>query len=190
MLRDLIEKTRTYRRFHEDVPVSMDVLRDLIDLARIGASAANLQPLKYILVNTPQQNARVFETLAWAGYLTDWPGPEPGERPAAYVVILGDTTIAKKFDVDPGIAAQNILLGAVEKGLGGCMFGSVKRDQLRASFQIPGHLEILYAIALGKPRETVVLEPLRADGSIRYYRDRKGVHHVPKRALDEIIVNP
>lgn len=181
-------KNRSYRRFYQEESISMDVLRDLVDLARFSPSAANRQPLKYILANEPEQNAKIFSCLGWAGYLKDWPGPKEGERPSAYIVILGDTRITDDFYCDHGIAAQSIMLGAVEKGLGGCIIASVNREKLREVLQIPEDYRILLVLALGKTRETVVLEELGADGDIRYWRDPEGTHHVPKRSLSELII--
>jgi nitroreductase len=188
MLEDLIRKNRSYRRFHQDVPVDLETLRALVNLARLSASANNLQPLKYILSCQPETNARIFPHTRWAGYLKDWSGPAEGERPAAYIVILGDTEIRKSFGCDHGIAAQSIMLGATERGLGGCMIGSIDKSGLRQVLDIPEQQEILLILALGKPRETVVLEEVGPDGDIRYYRDAQGVHHVPKRSLDELIL--
>lgn len=188
MISDLILKNRSYRRFDENESISRDTLVELVELARLSASAANLQPLKYILSSGHERNKQIFETLSWAGYLTDWNGPAEGERPAGYIIVLGDTGISKNIGCNHGIAAQSILLGAVERGLGGCIFGSIDRNQLRKSLNIPEHLEILIVIALGKPVEKVVVEPVGEDGSIRYYRDENNVHHVPKRSIDEIII--
>ena len=188
MIRDLIKKTRSYRRFHQDHTIELETLMELVDLARLSAAAGNLQPLKYMLSNEPERNETICQNLAWAGYLKDWPGPSEGERPSAYIIVLGDTRICKSFGCDHGIASQNILLGAVEKGLGGCMIGSVKREKLRKELNIADHFEILLVLALGKPRETVVLETVGADGDIKYWRDIEGVHHVPKRSLEDIIV--
>jgi nitroreductase len=188
MLKDLIRKNRSFRRFYEDEAVSEQTLRDLIDLARISASASNKQPLKYMLSCAPATNAKIFPLLAWAGYLADWPGPAEGERPAAYIIMLGDTEISEEFGVDPGIAMQSIMLGAAEKGLGGCILGSVKRVPLRRELAIPERYKVLDVIALGKPRETVVLETVGEDGDIKYWRDENDIHHVPKRPLDDIIV--
>ncbi|MHB9035351.1 MAG: nitroreductase family protein [Armatimonadota bacterium] len=188
MLRDLVRANRSYRRFVESEKISVETLRELIDLARCSASGANLQSLKYIISNTPERNELIFPATAWAGYLKDWDGPCEGERPSAYIVILGDTSISKNFFCDHGIAAQTILLGATEMGLGGCMIASVDRDLLRRNLQISEQYDVLLIIALGKPAETVVLEDVGADGSIKYYRDESGVHHVPKRLLDDLIV--
>jgi len=188
MLEDLIRKNRSYRRFHQDVPVPLETLRALVHLARLSASAANLQPLKYILSADPETNARIFPHTRWAGYIKDWPGPEEGEQPAAYVVILGDTEIRKQFGCDHGIAAQSIMLGAVERSLGGCILGAIDRDGLRQALDIPEQYEILHVLALGKPKETVVIEDVGPDGDIKYYRDDEGVHHVPKRSLEELIL--
>ncbi len=188
-LRDLVIRNRSYRRFDESHRIPRETLVELVDLARHTASAANRQPLKYLLSNDPRTNERIFPCLAWAAYLTDWPGPAPGERPTAYIVLLVDTRITKDWWCDDGIAAQTILLGAVERGLGGCMIGAVQRERLRQALGIPEHLLIRLVIALGKPAETVVIEDLPPGGDIRYWRDAQGVHHVPKRRLEELILS-
>jgi nitroreductase len=188
MIRDLIMKNRSYRRFAQAEEIGRETLRELVDLARMSPSGANAQPLKYVLSAEPERNALIFQHLAWAGYLKDWPGPEQGERPAAYIVILGDTRLKPEFGVDPGIAAQSMLLGAVERGLGGCILASIKRQELARDLDIPEYFEILLVIALGVPVEQVRLEAMGADGDIKYWRDDQGVHHVPKRSLDELIV--
>jgi len=188
MLKDLILKNRSYRRFNQEETIELETLKELVDLARLSGSGANLQPLKYILSNDPQKNALIFEQLAWAGYLEDWQGPVEGERPSAYIILVGDTKIRKSPYCDHGIAAQSILLGAGEKGLGGCMIGSIQKKKLCQLLKIPDRFEILLVIALGKPIEKVVIETAR-NGDIKYWRDENDIHHVPKRPLEEIILD-
>ena len=188
MLRDLIIKNRSYRRFRQSVAVERETLCELVDLARLSASAANMQPLKYVLSYEAERNAEIFRHVGWAGYLKDWPGPAQGERPAAYIIILCDTQISEFADCDHGIAAQSILLGATEKGLAGCMIGTVQRKELSAALGIPSRYKILLVLALGEPAEKVVLEATGPDKGIEYRRDAEGVHHVPKRPLDELIL--
>ena len=188
MIEELIRKNRSCRRFFQDEVITHETLAWLVNLARLSASAANLQPLKYLLSTDFHKNETIFSCLAWAGYLKDWPGPEEGEHPAAYIVILGDKGIAANFGCDHGIAAQSILLGARAVGLGGCMLGSINREQLRRFLAIPETYEILLVIALGRPKEEVVLEDVGPDGNIKYWRDAAGIHHVPKRRLEDIII--
>jgi nitroreductase len=185
--KDLVLANRSYRRFDGSHKVPEAVLRDLVSLARTTPSAANRQPLKYVLSCSPGGNALVFGTLAWAAYLPDWKGPPESERPTAYIVLLLDRSITQAADVDVGIAAQTILLGAAERGLGGCMFGSVKRDELARRLGLPDTLAIALVIAIGRPVEKVVLDDLAPGGSIRYWREPDGTHHVPKRCLPELI---
>ena len=188
-IKELVLKNRSYRRFYGEHAIDRDTLEELVDLAQHSASGANVQPLKFFLSHTPEMNANIFSHLGWAGYLKDWPGPDEGERPSAYIIILGDKNIKQSFGCDHGIAAQSILLGAVERGLGGCMLASVdRRDELSAKLGLSENLLILLVLALGKPKETVVIDPLGDDGDIKYWRDEDGVHHVPKRSLDELIV--
>lgn len=183
---DLVCETRTRRRFVQASRIPGDVLLELADMARQTSSVANLQPLKYVLSNEPEMNEKIFSTLGWAAYLKDWPGPEPGERPAGYIVILQDESIAKKVDCDHGIAAWTIMLGAADQGLGACIFGNVKHQRLGEILELPEGLSIMLVVALGEPAETVVMEDVR-DGDIRYYRDENGVHHTPKRSLEEVV---
>ena len=187
--RKIVEKNRSFRRFHEDAAIDIDTLKGFVDLARLSASGANAQPLKYVLANDEPTNSKIFAHLSWAGYLEHWHGPPKGERPAAYVIVLLDTTVRKDAGVDHGIAAQTIMLAACEQGLGGCILGSIKRKALGEALHIPTHFEILLVLALGKPKETVQVEPVGLDGNIRYWRDEEDVHHVPKRSLDEILVS-
>lgn len=185
----LIKQCRSYRRFDETYPIDRKTLWDLVTFAQYSPTGGNLQPIKFWLSNSPKMNERIFPQLAWAGALDDWDGPEEGERPSAYIIILGDTQIRKHSGVDHGIAAQSIMLGAAERGLGGCMIGSIKREALRKILNIPERFEILLVLALGKPAEIVVTESLRISGDINYYRDENDIHHVPKRSLEELIIN-
>ncbi|MDI6774457.1 MAG: nitroreductase family protein [Verrucomicrobiota bacterium] len=188
MIRDLALRNRTCRRFQQNESVTMRTLLKLVDLARLSPSGGNMQPLKYILSCDREKNAMIFPHLAWAAYLKDWNGPAEGERPSAYIIVLCDTAIRQSADCDAGIACQSILFGATELELGGCIVGSVQRDKLRKALQIPANCEIALVIALGKRKEQARIEPVKADGDIKYWRDADGVHHVPKRALEGIVL--
>jgi nitroreductase len=186
--RELVSKSRSYRRFDPTVAVTPAAVGDLVDLARRSPSAANRQPLRYVASCGPAMNAKIFATLSWAGALTDWPGPAEGERPTAYVVILHDRDVCESAPHDAGIAAQTLLLAAVSMGLGGCMFGSVRRPALREILRLPDNLEIVLVVALGAPVERVVLEEAQPGGSLKYYRDPDRTHHVPKRRLQDVLL--
>jgi len=188
MLADLVLKNRSYRRFYQKHVVELETLEDFVNLARLSASGGNVQPLKYILSCDPQKNALIFPHLTWAAFLKDWPGPNDGERPSAYIIILGDREISQSFGCDQGIAAQTILLAAAERGLGGCIIGTIQRENLRTALEIPPRFDILLVLALGKPKERVMIERVDASGNTKYWRDDKEVHHVPKRSLEDIII--
>ncbi|MDR2065445.1 MAG: nitroreductase family protein [Prevotellaceae bacterium] len=189
MIKELICKNRSYRRFYEDAIIDVQTLKSLVDLARLSPSGRNIQPLKYIISNNREINEKIFATLAWAGYLKDWNGPVKGERPSAYIVAVVDKNITQsKPEHDEGIISQSILLGAVEKGLGGCIIGSVKRQELAEILKISSQYEIALVIALGKPKENVVITDVK-NNDIKYFRDEDAVHYVPKRSLDDIILD-
>jgi len=188
--RELVEKNRTYRRFYQDVEITRETLEELIDLARLTGSGGNRQPMKFFLSCDREMNAKIFPNTLWAAYLKEWPGPGEGERPAAYIVVVEDKSIGMVNPrADLGIAAQTILLGAVEKGLGGCMIAAFKKKEVAEVLNLPeDKYEPLLVIALGKPKEEVVIDEVGPDGDIKYWRDENQVHHVPKRALKDLII--
>ena len=188
MIKTLVLKNRSYRRFYQNEKIEIATLKELIDLARVCASAANLQPLKYIISNDDIKNESIFKTLGWAGYLKEWKGPTDGEKPSAYIVIVNDLSLSNNPLMDIGIAAQSILLGSVEKDLGGCMLCNINKKVLASVLNLDDNYEIMLVIALGKPKEQVVIDEIGLSSDVKYWRDEKEVHHVPKRGLDEIIL--
>lgn len=188
MLLDLVRKSRSYRRFYEEKEITIEELKQLVELARISPSGANKQPLKYILSVSTTKNQEIFETLAWAGYFKEWNGPKEGERPSAYIIMLRDKNIMNSISLDEGISAQTIFLGATERGFGGCFIGAVNRAKLSEVLKLEENYEIALVIALGYPKEEVILEEIKENGDYKYYRDEFEVHHVPKRTLKEIVI--
>jgi len=194
MVQKLIEQNRSYRRFRQETHISEEDLVSFIEAVRYSPSPRNQQALKFILVNDAEMNSKLFPHLSWAGALSDWNGPDEGERPSAYIIILGDNSIipeGKKtyHEVASGIAAQSILLAAVEKGYGGCMIAAIQRKPIRELFNIDNKFEILLVLALGQPKENVVIEEMPENGNYNYWRDDQMIHHVPKRSLKDIIIN-
>lgn len=187
MLKELVEKTRSYRRFYEEKKLSREDLVDCINLARLTASGSNKQPLRYLVFTDEKMNAEIYPNLKWAGYLTEWDGPEKGERPTGYIFLVEPEGVNATHD--EGIAAQTIMLAAMEKGIGGCMLGSIDRVSLAKVIGLPEGYTIKLCLAFGYPKEEVVLEEVSAKDDIKYYRDENQVHHVPKIKLDEIILN-
>ena len=185
--KQLVKDNRSCRRFDNNCKIDTDTLKALVGLARNCASAANKQPLKFIICRDEQKNSEIYACLGWAAYLKDWPGPEKAEQPSAYIVIMGDHTISDNFWCDHGIAAQTILLGARTMGLGGLMFGAINIKKLKNHLNIPDHLEVKLVVALGKPVEEIRIDEVGEDGDIKYWRDENKVHHVPQRKLNDLI---
>lgn len=188
MIRELVLKNRSYRRFYQEKSIEMSTLRELVDLARLSPSGANKQILKYILSNTKEKNDEINKCIFWAGYYKDWDGPEEGEKPSAFMVIVKDTTLGSGTPQDDGIVVQSILLGAVEMGLGGCIIANIDRKNLREKLNLDDKYEISLVLALGYPKEEVVIENINESGDVEYWRDENQVHHVPKRTLEELII--
>lgn len=185
-----VRACRSYRRFDEGDPIPGTLLAELANLARLTASGANRMPLRFRLVSSANERDMVFSQLKWAGALKDWDGPEEGERPTGYIVIC-DEGHGATTSVDEGIAAQTIMLAAVEAGFGGCMLHAFNKAGVSQALGLEGEgIEPLMVLALGRPAEKVVLEPLSAspDGSTNYWRDAESVHHVPKRSLEDVLI--
>lgn len=186
MIDDLIAETRTFRRFDQQKQVSSTLVNQLIDLARLGGSARNLQPWKYMICQDSNHCQTIFPHLGWAGYIPTWPGPADGERPTAYILCLLDTSLSTDADVDLGIASQNILLGAMAHGIGGCRIASFSKH-LAELLNLPAHLQLKLVIALGYPAEEVSIVDSGDQGSIKYWHKGQD-HFVPKRSLAEILL--
>ena len=185
-----VRACRSYRRFDEGDPIPGTLLAELANLARLTASGANRMPLRFRLVSSANERDMVFSQLKWAGALKDWDGPEEGERPTGYIVIC-DVGHGATTSVDEGIAAQTIMLAAVEAGFGGCMLHAFNKAGVSQALGLEGEgVEPLMVLALGRPAEKVVLESLSAspDGSTNYWRDAESVHHVPKRSLEDVLI--
>ncbi len=185
---DLIKKSRSYRRFYQDVKIKREELELMVEAARFSPSSRNIQPLKFYISNDGELNGQIFTTLAWAGYLTDWDGPEAGEQPSGYIVIIHDKSISESYSCDNGIFAQSILLQATELGYGGCIIASVKRAELHRILGLNDNLEIALVIALGKPKEEIVVDDMQ-NNEYKYWRENTKIHHVPKRTINELIIN-
>jgi nitroreductase len=190
MLKDLLVASRSFRSFDESVKIDREMLLDWVDHTRFAPSSINLQMLKFRIVYSKEETARVLPLTRWAGKLKDISLPPAGHAPVAYVVICADNAVvsgADRFQKDVGICAQTIMLAAAESGFGGCMIGSFSPVELASALTIPSHLTPMLVLALGKPDETVRLTNADADGGVTYYREN-GIHYVQKRALKDLIV--
>ena len=190
-LYDLVLKNRSYRSFNNTRAVTEAELRELVECARVCPSAANKQPLRYRLFSTPEEMACVLSHTKWAAALLDWHFPPDGHEPTAAIVICHDRDVIPTESAsatDVGIAAQTMLLAAAERGLGGCMIANFNRSALQDDLAIAENLVPVLVIAIGEPDEEIILETVGQDGKTSYYRDTNGVHHVPKRSLEDIIV--
>lgn len=183
---EVIYKRRTIRRFKQD-PVSLDILKKLVDYARVAPMAKNVQALDFIIIQDPEIRKKLFPLVGWAGSLPqEQRTPEKGREPTAYIILLVNKEVKPAYvDFDVGAAAENILLGAVTFGLGTCWMGNVRFRKLKALFEIPDFYDIKQVISLGIPDEESTMEPF--SDSYKYWKDEKGNMHVPKRALDDII---
>lgn len=183
---EIIQKRRTIRRFKQ-TPIPNEMILKIIDAARVAPSASNLQPLEYIIVNDHSKIEALFTYTGWAGYLPkDIGRPPDDKKPVAFIVILYNTGIKTNWlGHDIGAATENMILTALEAGIGACWIGSVEREKIRALFHIPENYEINCILALGFPDEKPVTEPM--SDSVKYFRDEAGCLHVPKRRLQTIL---
>ena len=191
MIKELIKKNRSVRGYDNSRDVTIEELREMVDCARLSASSVNMQPLKYILVNTVDGKARVLKQVSFAAKLSTLKLPHRGSEPMAYIVICQDEQISKSetgFLRDVGIVAQSITLAATELGLGACMLGYFSPDKLRQALDLSENLKPQLVISLGKSVEDIRIMDIEEGESTDYYRDEAGIHYVPKRKLDDVII--
>ncbi len=194
MIKDLVLKNRSYRLYDESFVMSREDLLGLVDVARFCASTTNKQALKFYITCDREEVESILPLTRWAGMLPQRGLPDEGKHPSAFIIVCVDRDIQpdpanKWIGYDAGIAAQSMLLAAAEKGLGGLMIGNVKFDELSALLKLPENMKPILAVAFGKPAEDVRLVDIPADGSTKYYRDENDVHYVPKRSLEELVIN-
>ena len=191
MIKDLVTIARSYRRYDQSCPLTESELRGLVDIARISNSGTNLQPFKYRIVWEQPLLDQLFAITKWGARYKNYSGPAQGEQPTGYIVICCDTDIrpAAASSLDTGIVAELLVLAAAEAGLGSCMIGNFSREKCRELLHLPEKIEPLLVVAFGKPNDTIVLEEIDNGESTDYYRDEKGVHHVPKRKLEDILLS-
>lgn len=191
MIRNTVLEARSYRTFDESKPVTKETLEAFLDTARFCASAANRQPLKYRLVYEKSEVEEVLAVTKWAGALPDMKLPPDGHHPTAFIVMCCDTEVCEMNEwvrFDAGIAAQTICLQAAEAEIGTCIIGAFNPEEMSKTLLIPKKFKPVAAIALGAPDETILLCNVPASGNTIYFRDKNNIHFVPKRSLEEIII--
>lgn len=192
MLKDLVKANRSYRGYDESRRVTKEELMEMADCARLAASSVNQQPLQYYLAWEKEEVDRIQALTKWAKGLPELTLPHPHMCPTAFIAICQNTKRGEslaRFQRDVGIAAQTILLSATEMGLGGCMIGNFGAGSVKEALALPEYLSPMLIVAVGKPAETIVLEEVEDGESIAYYRDEQDVHHVPKRKLEDVVLD-
>ena len=190
-LKELITATRSYRGYDHSFTIDRETLADFVDHARLSAASMNVQPLKYYLVYEPEMVDRIQPNTGWARQLPEAHLPHPGKEPSAFIAICQDTTIDEnlnRYQRDLGIVGWSMQMAATERGLAGIMLGTFNAGAVAEIMNLPDHIKPLLMVAFGKPDEKIVLTDV-VDGKFKYYRDENDVHYVPKRSLEEIILN-
>lgn len=192
MLKDLVIANRSYRGYDETYKLTREELLNLVDHARLAPSSINAQPLRYFLAWKPEEVGTIQSLTKWARQLPKMHLPHEGMCPTGFIVICQDTTVSEslsRFQKDVGIVAQTILLAAVEQGLGGCMIGNFTPKSVSTALQLDEKMMPMLIVAIGKPKEQIVLKELEEGGSTKYYRDENDVHYVPKHKLEDLIIS-
>lgn len=191
MLKDLVKKSRSYRGYNEQRQLTEEELKELVDYTRFCPSSLNGQPFRYYISWKKEEVDRIQAQTMWARALPEITLPHPGMCPTAFIIICQDTRLDEamnRYQRDVGIVAQTMLLAAAEKGLGGCMIGSFNAGEIRKELKLPEYLVPMLVVAIGEPKEKIVLKEIDEGESIAYYRDENDVHYVPKRKLKDIVI--
>jgi nitroreductase len=182
---DIIVSRRTVRQFQaESVPRL--VLERIVEAGKLAPSAANLQPLEFILADEDAVRRNVFPCLKWAAYIAPAGNPAPGHEPTAYVIVLVNSNVRENgYEYDVGAAMENMILAGLTEGVASCWLLSVDRDKIREIFAVPVTHKIDSVLALGYPAEEPKVEEIK--DSCRYWKEADGTFHVPKRRLKDVI---
>lgn len=189
--KNLLKSSRSTRGYDESRKVRREELEQLVDCARFTPSTMNMQPLRYRLVHEPEELQKLQPLTKWAGALKGMHLPKEGHCPQAFVVICHDTNIAAAgpgFARDVGIVSQTIMLTANVMGLGACILGAFSAEAVQKALNLEEHLIPMAMVAVGKPDETIMLTEVESGESVVYYRDENGVHYVPKRKLEDVLI--
>ena len=183
---ETIISRRTIRKFKQE-KIDPKILKKIVNAGRLAPSAANLQSLEYLIIDDEDLKKKVFPNIAWAGYIKPEGDPGKGEEPAAYIIILADKKINPAPERDIGASAENMNLVAGEEEIGCCWIGAFKKKKINEIIRVPANLSAELILAMGYPSEKPVPEDIEKGSSIKYYKDRSGTLHVPKRKLDDIL---
>ena len=182
-LESLLKRNRSYRGFDAARPVSREDLLGLLEVVPWVGSGNNAQPLRFRLV-CGEEATLVHPLVKLGAALPQEHLPHGGEEPSAYIVVCSDSS-GRAVDIDLGIAAQSILLRAVERGLGGIFILNFRADALQEALSLP--LPPLAVLGIGKPLERIFLLPARPGDSLAYYR-KDGAHFVPKLPVEDLLI--
>ncbi len=176
---------RSIRKFRQK-SIPSATLDKILESARLSPSAGNLQPCEFIVVNEAKAKDDLFSALKWAFYIAPKGNPGIDERPVTYIITIADTRKSASWGlVDSTIAMENMTLAAWSFGVGSCWMGAIDKERIRQMFAIPSNYSVEFVLALGYPKERSVVEAYK--GEVKYWKDDKGVLHVPKRSLKDIV---
>ncbi len=185
-LSKILQNRRTIRKFKQE-PISCSQLERYVEIARLSPSGANLQPLKYVIVQSEEQVAAVFKETKWAGYLNGSYTPSDLEQPTAFIAVFCDSHIPDTMaEFDAGAAIMSINILAEEDGLGCCIMKSIHRENICKILNTDDNLRLMYVVALGYKGEHPECVDI-TDGDIKYYIEND-VLKVPKRKKSEVLV--
>lgn len=186
-LMDLLKTRRTYRKFLQK-DISQEIIDEILLAARYASSAANKQPLTYIVIKGAEKVATVFEHTRWAGALPPELGhPKEGERPMLFIAVIQNSDINPNCETDAGLAISNMTLAAWNRGVGSCIIGACNKVKLSEMFELSEKQKLHTLVAFGYPTHTSSLIDVDKDGDIDYYLDENRDYVVPKRALKDVV---
>ncbi len=181
----LLARNRSYRGYDKKVVVGMSTLEKIVAVNTKIPSARNQQVLRFKLVTRDSGADKVLANIKMGGALPELHLPFEGTEPEAFIIVCSTEPESKLVDIDLGIAAQSMLLKAVDLGLNGLMIGAFNKSAITEAFALP--CEPLLILAVGKGAETIRLTEIREGESHRYYREN-GIHYVPKVSLSDLLL--
>lgn len=186
-LMELLKTRRTYRRFAQR-EISQEIIDEILEAARLASSAANKQPLSYIVVKDAGKVEDVFVHTKWAGALPAEQGqPKENEHPTLFIAVVENLNINKNCDTDAGLAIANMTLAAWNHGVGSCMIGACNKTALSEMFGLTEDQALHTVVAFGYPTHESHVVDMEDQEHFKYYLDEKRDYVVPKRKLSDVV---
>jgi nitroreductase len=142
---DVILSRRSIRSY-ENKEIPQEILRQVLEAGRQAPSAANRQPVRFIIVTDSEIKKELSTSLF---------GKHIKNAPLAIIGCADEKSLltGKWAIIDATIAMQNMIIAALTFGVGSCWIGSFSEKKVKDLLKIPDKWKVVALLTLGYPAE-------------------------------------